>query len=346
MKTLAAVLVETGQPLALVELEIPPLRPGQVLVEVAFSAVCHTQVLEWRGHRGRDPYLPHCLGHEGSGTVRDVGAGVSKVKVGDPVVLSWIKGSGADVPGTVYRWGDRAVSAGGITTFSKHSVISENRLTLMPNDMQMREAALLGCAVPTGAGAVFNTAQARPGQSVAVFGAGGVGLCAVAAGAVVGCFPVVAVDVREDKLKIAQQMGATHCVDAGAVDPVTELGRICGAGLDVAIEATGRPEVMAQALASVRHQGGTAVVVGNAPHGQPLVLDPNQFNLGKRLLGTWGGDNWPDRDFPRYCKLVASGKLNLEPMLSEPYRLSEINDALKALEAGVSVRPLVRMDAE
>lgn len=346
MKTTAAVLVEAGHPLILVELEIPTLKPGQVLVEIKFSGVCHTQVLECRGYRGDDPYLPHCLGHEGGGVVHDIGPGVTKVKAGDRVILSWIKGSGADVPGTVYRWNGREVNAGGITTFSRYSVISENRLTVMPESISMRDAALLGCAVPTGVGAVFNTAQPKPGQSMAIFGVGGVGLCAVAGAAIAGCTPIIAVDIRQDKLKLAEQMGATHFVQAAEVDPVEEVNRICPGGADLAIEASGRPEVMLQALHSVRNQGGVAVVIGNARHGERVELDPRQLNLGKQLRGTWGGDNWPDRDFPRYCKLLSAGKLNLEPLLSKTYPLGEINEALDDLEAGRVARPLIDMTAE
>lgn len=344
MKTLAAVLVETGKPLVLAELEVPPLQSGQVLVEVAFSGVCHTQILECRGYRGEDPYLPHCLGHEGSGIVCEVGPGVTKVKPGDRVILSWIKGSGADVPGSVYKWDSRSVNAGAITTFSRHSVIGENRLTVIPQHIRLRDAALLGCAVPTGVGAVLNTAQARAGQSIAIFGTGGVGLCAVMGAALAGCTPIIAVDIREDKLGVAKKLGATHCILARERDPVEEVRRICPGGVDVAIEVTGRPEVMLQALRSVRNQGGAAVVIGNARSGERVDLDPSQLNLGKRLLGTWGGDNWPDRDFPRYWKLVDAGKLNLEPMLSEAYRLSEINRALDDLQAGRTVRPLIGMD--
>jgi S-(hydroxymethyl)glutathione dehydrogenase/alcohol dehydrogenase len=344
VKTLAAVLVETGKPLVLAELDMPPLQPGQVLVEVAYSGVCHTQVLECRGYRGEDRYLPHCLGHEGSGIVCEVGPGVTKVKPGDRVILSWIKGSGADVPGSVYEWDSRSVNAGPITTFSRYSVISENRLTVLPGETAMRDGAMLGCAVPTGAGAVFNTARPVPGQSLAVFGAGGIGLCALAAAAVAGCTPIIAIDIHAHKLALAKRMGASHCVDAGAGAVLEEIERFCPGGVDFAIEATGRPDAMVQALSSVRSQGGVAVIIGNARHGERLELDPRQLNLGKRLLGTWGGDNWPDRDFPRYCKLLRAGKLNLAPMLSEPYRLSEINRALDDLQAGRTVRPLIGMD--
>jgi S-(hydroxymethyl)glutathione dehydrogenase/alcohol dehydrogenase len=341
MKTTAALLVETGKPLVIADIEIPILKSGQVLVEIAVSGVCHTQVLECRGYRGEDKFLPHCLGHEGSGIVREISSGVTKVKPGERVILSWIKGSGADVPGSVYEWNGRKVNAGAITTFSRHAVISENRLTLLPGNRSLRDAAMLGCAVPTGLGVVFNTAQPKAGQSVVVFGAGGIGLCAIAGAAIAGCSPVIAVDVRPDKLALAKQMGATHVFEAG--NAAAEIARLCPKGVDFAFEATGRPAVMLQALQCVRQQGGAAIIVGNAHHGEMLQLDPRQLNQGKRLLGTWGGDNMPDRDFPRYCDLLATGKLNLAPMASKTYRLEEINAAIDDLEAGRVARPLVEM---
>jgi len=351
MRTVAAVLVETGRPLILAELDVPALQPGQVLVEVAFTGVCRTQLLECRGHRGEDRYLPHCLGHEGSGVVVDVGARVDKVQPGDHVILSWIKGTGADVPGTSYPWNGRQVSAGGITTFARHAVISENRLTRIEDDIPMRQAAMLGCAVPTGLGAVFNTAGPKPGDSLAVFGAGGIGLCAVAAAAIAGCDPVVAIDVRAGALDVARTMGATHTIHVGQAGPVGDggtgvdeagaLAEVCPGGVDFAVEASGRPDVMQRAIASVRPRGGTAILIGNARHGQRIELDPREFNLGKRVLGTWGGDNEPDADFPWYAALVRRGVLNLDGMLERIYGLGEINEAIDDLEAGRVVRPLV-----
>lgn len=343
MKTTAAILVETGKPLELAELEIPSLKHGQALIEIACSGVCHTQVLEALGRRGVDRFLPHCLGHEGSGYVRDVGPGVTKVKPDEAVILSWIKGSGADVPGSVYHWNGRSVNAGAITTFSTFAVISENRLTPLPSGMSLRHAALIGCAVPTGAGVVFNTAQPRPGQSVAIFGIGGIGASAVIAAALSGCVPIIAVDMRYDKLALAHQLGASHTISATAGDPVQAILSICAGGVDFAIEATGRPSVMRQALASVRPQGGTAVVIGNAPFGEKLEIDPRELNMGKRLLGTWGGDNVPDRDYPRYCNLIMAGKLDVEPLLSRSYSLAEVNQALDDLERGDATRPIIQM---
>jgi S-(hydroxymethyl)glutathione dehydrogenase / alcohol dehydrogenase len=343
MKTVAAVLVELGKPLELADLEIPALKPGQVLVEIAFSGVCQTQVLEARGLRGADPFVPHCLGHEAGGTVLEIGTGVTKVAPGRKVILSWIKGSGHDVPGTVYDWNGRKVNAGGVTTFARHAVVAENRLTPIDDTFPLEDAALLGCAVPTGLGAVFNTAAPRPGQSLAVFGCGGVGLCAVAAGRIGGQTPIIAVDVDAGRLEAARQMGASYRIDATTGDPVAEILKLVPGGVDFAVEASGRPEVMNQALSAVRNQGGAAVLVGNAPFGRKLEIDPKQFNLGKRLLGTWGGDNLPDRDFPRYQRLVRDGLLSLRPLTDRTYSLAAINQAVDDLESRRATRPLVDM---
>lgn len=343
MKTIAAVLVETAKPLELIELSLPALKPGQVLVEIAYSGVCHTQLLESRGYRGEDKFLPHLLGHEGSGVVLEAGPGVTKVRAGDRVVLSWIKGSGHDVPGSVYEWNGKKVNAGAITTFSRHAVISENRLTILGEGLGLREAAMLGCAIPTGFGVVFNAARPSPGQSLVVFGAGGIGLCAVAAAAISGCSPVIAVDIKADKLAVARKVGATETVDASAGDPVAAILKLLPGGADFAIEATGRPQAMAQALACVRSQGGAAVVVGNARQGETLALDPKQLNQGKRLLGTWGGDNQPDRDYPRYMKLLAARKFDVGLILDKSYALEKVNAGLDDLEAGRVVRPVLEM---
>lgn len=341
MKTLAAILVECKKPLVLEEIEIPSLKAGQVLIEMLYSSVCHTQILECNGSRGVDKFLPHCLGHEGSGIVREIGAGVKKVKIGNPVILSWIKGSGQDVPNTQYQWDSHTVNAGAITTFSRYSVISENRLTVLPENFSMKEASILGCAIPTGFGTIFNTARPRVGDSIAIFGMGGIGLNLLQAAKLSNCDPIIAVDINLGKLELAKSYGATHRIHAQSNDPVVEIHKICTGGVDFAIDASGYPGAMIQLLHSVRNQGGTAIVVGNAPYGEKIQVDPGQLNQGKKLLGTWGGDNVPDRDFPRYCKLVQSGKLKLDIFLSKTYRLVEINKAIEDLSNGNVVRPLI-----
>ncbi len=343
MKIEAAVLVETGKPLVIAELEVPPLKSGQCLVEISYSGACHTQLLEARGRRGEDPWLPHCLGHEASGVVLEVGADVSRVDVGDRVALSWIKASGIEAGGTSYGWNGRTVNAGAVTSFQRHSVVSENRLTKLPPELKMREATLLGCALPTGLGAVINVAKPQPGESVAIFGAGGVGLCAVMGAVVSKCSPVIAIDLIDSKLEIAVIFGATHTINGRKGNGIEEVMEICPMGVDLAIEATGRPAVMATALTAVRAQGGRAVVIGNAPKGQTVVLDPWQFNQGKSLLGTWGGDSKPDRDFPRFASLITEREIDVEPLLSKSYSLEEINDALEDLELGKIGRPIIKM---
>ena len=346
MRTRAAILVELGKPLEIVDLEIPALLPGQVLVQLAFSGVCHTQVSEARGYRGPDRFLPHCLGHEGSGIVREIGSGVARVKPGDRVVLSWIKGPGGDVPGTKYSSNGRTVNSGGITTFSDYSVISENRCTVLDAKLPFDAAALLGCAIPTGVGTVFNTAQVRPGQSVAVFGTGGIGAWAVAGAVLSGASPVIAVDVLADKLSLARSLGATHTIQSGNEAVLESIQKICPGGVDVAIEASGRPEVMQQAVEAIRSQGGIAVIAGNARFGESWPLDPRQLNQGKRILGTWGGDNLPERDFPRYQRLIRDGRMNCTPFLHQRYALAEINQALDDLAAGRAARPLIALNPD
>ncbi len=341
MHTTAAILVETNKPLVIDEIEIPTLKPGQVLVKIDYSGVCHTQLLEAFGKRGNDPYLPHLLGHEGSGEILEVGPDVSKIKAGDHVILSWMKGAGANVMGTVYNWKGISVNSGAVTTFSKHSVVSENRCTVIPEKFPKDKAALLGCAVPTGLGAVFNTAKPEPNQSIAVFGCGGIGLCAIQAASISECSPIIAIDINIEKLNQAEKCGATHFINAKEVDPVKQINEICS--LDFAIEASGSPLAMQQALESVKNQGGSAVIVGNAQHGKMLTLDPKQFNLGKKLFGTWGGDNVPDYHFPRYCKLIEQDAFNATLFLESKYSLEKIQDALTDLHSGKCLRPLIDM---
>jgi S-(hydroxymethyl)glutathione dehydrogenase / alcohol dehydrogenase len=342
MKTQAALLVQTGQPLVLADIETPALKPGQVLVEVAYSGACGTQVMEWRGDKGEDKWVPHCLGHEGTGTVLEVGSAVTKVKVGDKVVLSWIKGSGIEAGGAVYDWDGKKVNAGGVTTFQRHSVVSENRLTLLPPDLPMDVAVLLGCAAPTGMGAVYNVLKVQPGDAVAVFGTGGIGLNALMAAGLAGAMPVIGIDPNPTRRALAKTYGATHTIDA-ADDVLAEIKKIVPQGVDLAVESSGIPAVMEQAINSTRQQGGRAVVIGNAKHGATLPLNPGVFNQGKSLLGTWGGDSVPDRDYGRYGRLLSSGRFPVRDLLSKPYSLAQADQALQDLAAGKVGRPLIDM---
>jgi S-(hydroxymethyl)glutathione dehydrogenase / alcohol dehydrogenase len=343
MKTTAALLVQTGSPLVLAEIDIPALKPGQVLVEIAYSGACGTQVMEWRGDKGEDKWVPHCLGHEGTGTVLETGGAVTKVKSGDKVVLSWIKGSGIEAGGAVYAWDDKKVNAGGVTTFQRHAVVSENRLTLLPAELPMDVGVLLGCAAPTGMGAVYNVLRAQPGDSVAVFGSGGVGLHAIMAAALVGAMPVIAVDPNPTRRALAPLYGATHVIDPTGADVLTEIRKIVPQGVDIAVESSGVPAVMEQAVNATRQQGGRAVVIGNARHGATLSLNPAVFNQGKSLMGTWGGDSVPDRDYGRFARLLGSQRFPVRNLLSKPYALEHADKALQDLASGTIGRPLIDM---
>ena len=344
MKTVAAVLEELNKPLKIRELTIPDLKPGQVLVEVAYSGVCRSQLLEVRGKRGPDRFLPHTLGHEGSGTVLEVGAGVIKVKPGDRVVLSWIKGSGADVPSTVYQSAEGPINSGALSTFMRQTVTCENRVTPIPDTMPLREAALLGCAIPTGTGIILNTARVQPGSSVAVFGVGGIGLSAVLAADLVHATTVIAVDVFDHKLEQARQVGATHLINARQQDPLATILEITGGrGVNYAIEAAGQRETMETAFQAVHNNGGLCVLAGNLPHGGRISLDPFDLIRGKRIIGTWGGETQPDRDIPLYVDLYLSGKLKLDRLITHTYSLDDINQALDDLEHGKVGRALVDM---
>ena len=343
MKTRAAILVQTGKPLELVELELPALIPGQVLVGIAYSGACGTLVMEWRGDKGEDKWLPHCLGHEGTGTVVECGSAVTRVKPGDKVVLSWIKGGGIEAGGAVYLWDGKKVNAGGVTTFQQHAVVSENRLTLVPAGLPLDVAVLLGCAAPTGMGAVYNVLNVRPGNSVAIFGTGGIGLVAVLAAALASAVPIIGVDPNPTRRALAKTLGATHLIDPASGDPVAEIMKIVPQGVDFAVEASGIPAVMNQAVSATRAQGGRAVVIGNAKAGAMLTINPGVFNQGKSLLGTWGGDSFPDRDYGRFGSLLASSRFPLRDLIPKRYKLAEADQALSDLAAGVVGRPVIDM---
>ncbi len=342
--TEAAVLVETGKDLQLMELTLPELKPGQVLVDIAYSGVCHSQLNEINGTRGPDRFLPHTLGHEGSGTVVAVGDGVGKVAAGDRVVMSWFKGAGAVVPSTSYQADVGTVNSGAISTFMRRTVTCENRLTAIAADMPLREAALLGCAIATGAGMVMNTAQTKPGDNVAVFGLGGIGLSAVMAAKVNGAEKIIAVDVLADKLATAEKLGATHTIDASKIDPCEAIRDLTGgAGADVAIEAAGLQQTMEAAFGSVRYGGGLAILAGNVALGVGIKIDPFDLIRGRKIVGSWGGDTDPDRDFPRYADLYLDKKWDLGQLITHSYTLADTNRAMTDLAEGRVGRAMIDM---
>lgn len=342
-KTIAAVLENTGMPLVIKELTIPTLLPGQVLVKVLYSGVCRSQLMEVRGERGEDRWLPHLLGHEASGIVLDVGPGVTKVKLNDGVILTWIKGQGEDVPGGLFLDGDRQINSGPVTTFSHHTVVSENRVIVKPSSLAFDTAVLFGCALPTGAGMVINELDILHNQSVVIYGLGGVGISALLALLAMKVKTVIAIDLSEDKLIKAKEFGATHCVNAMTPNLVSTVSELTNGGADFCIESAGTVDSIEQGFALIHH-GGKLLFASHPRSGDMIRLSPHELINGKKIAGSWGGGVFPDRDIPRIHTLFSNMTTSLNALLTKRYSLCQINDALDDLEAGRVFRPLIEMN--
>ncbi|MEI6149591.1 MAG: zinc-binding dehydrogenase [bacterium] len=345
MKTTAVVLENTNQPLSLLDLDAPQVLPGQVLVRMAYSGVCHSQLMEIQGQRGEDRFLPHLLGHEGTGVVVETGLGVTKVLPGDRVVLTWIKGAGANCSGARYQSGNRVINSGAVTTFSTCTIVSENRCVRLPDGVPMDIGCLFGCALPTGAGIVLNTVRPTPNSSLVVFGMGGVGLSALLGARLSGCAPLIAVDVEDAKLALARDLGAHHVIDARTGDPVEAVrGLTGGEGTDYAVEAAGRTTTIEQAFSCVKKKGGLCVFASHPPFGQRIQLDPYDLICGRQIRGSWGGDSIPDEDVPKFARFYREGRLPLEKLITHRLPLDRINEAFQLLESGQAARVLIEID--
>lgn len=341
----AAILVEQRKPLRVEEVELPErLEVGQVLVRVACSGICGSQLGEIDGVKGEDRYLPHLLGHEGAGHVVEIGPGVRTVNPGDTVVLHWRTGSGIDSAPPTYRWQGRPLNSGWVTSFNEYAVVSENRLTVIPPEIDLDVAALLGCAVTTGFGIVNNNARLRIGESIVVLGAGGVGLSVVQAARMVSAQPIVAVDRYEGRLELARELGASHTLQAGEIDLREELRRILGPpGADVFVDNTGLTEMIELGYETI-HNRGRLVLVGVPPKGKNASIYTLPIHMGKTLVGSHGGDAMPEEDIPRYIRLIQSGKLPLANLITNTFSLDEINDAIEQMRSGVVAgRCMIRM---
>jgi NDMA-dependent alcohol dehydrogenase len=365
MKSPAAVLFEAKSRLELVDVDVEPPRAGEVLVKMAAGGVCHSDLHVMRGELVAP--LPAVLGHEGSGVVADVGAGVKDFKAGDHVVPLWrvscgacefcacgrpalcaagtkVRNTGLLADGTTrfsYR-GKPIKYYAGVSTFSAHSVIPEKALLKVPDDVPLPVAALLGCAVVTGFGAVVNAAKVQLGQTVAVFGAGGVGINAIQAAALSGATVVVAVDVHESKLRDAKRFGATHVVNAkesNAPEVIREI--TTGRGVDYALDVVGAPGVTRQAYDSLSKMG-TLLVIGIAPVGEEAKLPMTSLMYEERkIVGSLYGSGNPREDIVKLIYLYRARKVRLNELLTRTYPLAQINVAYDALSHGEVLRSVV-----
>jgi len=340
----AAILEQPRRPLVVADdVEIPALEVGHVLVKVQASGVCGKQLDEISGRQGNDPYLPHLLGHEGAGLVVDIGPGVTKVKPGDHVVLHWIKGSGINaVPPRFSRRGGR-INAGCVTTFSTYTVASENRLTPVPHDVPFDTACLLGCAATTGLGIVFNNAQLLPGQSILVYGIGGVGLNVLQGAMLVNAYPIVAVDVHEHKLEQACEFGATHTFRADQSHVEQALRALTGdRGFDAAVDATGLAPVR-ELVYRLTSNTGRTILAGVPHHEDRMTIDSFPVHFGRRLIGVHGGDIQPDVDIPRFVGLFQRGQLKLNEQITHHFDLEQVNEAIEVVRQGKAGRCVLVM---
>ena len=340
----AAILVESKQPLIIDDVALPDnIEFGQVLVDVNYSGICGAQINEIDAVKGPDRYLPHLLGHEGSGVVKEVGLGVSTVKIGDHVVLHWRPSAGIQSPTPKYYWGEKTVNAGWVTTFNEQAIVSENRLTVIPDDFDMRIAPLFGCAVTTAFGVVNNDAQIKIGQSVVVFGIGGVGINIVQAASLVSATPIVGVDLIEHKLELGKKFGLTHGFIGGENELKNKICNIIGSqGADVVIETTGNSRVIEEAYNLTRPDGKT-ILVGVPKKGDNISIPSLPLHFDKVLTGSHGGGSEPDKDIPRIIRLMDAGQLNFDGLITHEFSLDSINEAMQIFRSGEAGRIILNM---
>ena len=360
MRTVRAAVVNAVRDAVRVEpLSLRAPRADEVLVRLGASGVCHSDLHVITGDLPMP--LPAVLGHEGAGVVEEVGAAVRRVKVGDHVVLSWVPYCGScwycesghthlcetgyvkSLAAEVFtRDGGAVGQLAGVGSMAEFTVVPESGCIPIDADIPLDSACLVGCGVMTGVGAVINTARVEPGQSVAVFGAGGVGLNVVQGAALAGAHPIIAVDLNERKLGLARAFGATHVVNGGARDAVAALQELTGGrGVDVSFEVIGSPDVILQAFLGTR-RGGKTVVVGVAPATAMVSLPGFLLPLAeKSLVGSLYGSADMARDVPRLIALYRAGKLKLDELVTRRFALSEVGEAFAALQAGDVARGVI-----
>ena len=345
---MAAILTGQRQPLTLAEVNLPSrLDYGQVLVKIFYSGVCGSQIGEIDGVKGEDRYLPHLLGHEASGEVLGTGPGVKTVTQGNRVVLHWMQGAGVQADPPSYEWRGSKLNAGWITTFNEYAIVSENRVTKIPDDFDLEIAALFGCAVTTGLGVIANNAGLKTGESIVVFGAGGVGLNVIQGAAMVTAYPIIAVDLYDDKLELAKKLGATHILNSRGGSVLPAIREILeGRGADVAVDNTGNVNIIRQAY-DCTHAKGRVILVGVPKKGNDISIDSLPLHFGKIVTGSHGGECRPELDIPRYVRLVQSGRLALKETITDRAPLENINEIIGKMRAGeIAGRCMLRIAPE
>ena len=344
MKTPAAILVELRKPLVLDEVEVPSPAVGQVLVQLSTSRICGSQIGEIDGVKGPDRFLPHLLGHEGGGVVLETGPEVTHLQAGDHVVLHWRPSAGLQIKPALYRWGDRTVNSGFITTFNQFAVVAENRLTPVPKGFDLEIAALLADTLTTGFGIINNDAKVKIGESVVAFGCGGIGLGVVLGAKLAGAHPIIAVDLFDHKLEKAREYGATHTINAKTTDAADAIREIVGkAGADVVIDGTGQPKII-ETCYQLTQNKGRCVLFGVMPHDKTVTLHTLPLHFGKIITGSEGGGSRPHIDIPRLVRMMQEGIFDPKGFISHRVKLPEINETIGKMRSGEVIHAIIHFD--
>ena len=365
MQIKAAIAREKGAPFSIETIELEEPRADEILVRVVATGVCHTDLVVRDGHLPTP--MPAVLGHEGAGIVERVGAAITKVKPGDPVVMTF--NSCGQCPSCQEHYvsycheffprnffatrpdGSTALSKGeerihsnffGQSSFANFALCRQANVVKVPGNLPLDLLGPLACGIQTGAGAVMNAMKVTPGKSFAVFGAGSVGLSALMAAKVVGAETIIAVDLNESRLAMAKELGATQTINPGRADPTEEIMTITGHGIDFALDTTGIPAVIRSAVMALTNMG-TCGILGAAPMGTEIVLDEVHFmSGGRRLMGIVEGETNPDVFIPTLAKLYAQGRFPFDKLVKF-YNFDQINEAVHDSETGVTIKPIVRM---
>jgi Zn-dependent alcohol dehydrogenase len=359
MKTRAAVCRKFGAPLRIEEVELADPGPGEVRVKIAACAICHSDIYFLEGAWGGE--LPAVYGHEAAGVIESVGPGVTRLKVGDPVVATLIRScgfcpacsEGAPVfceevfpldrrsPLTDHS-GESIVHGMRIGAFAEHVVVDASQVALIPRDMPLDSASLIACGVITGMGAVVNTANVGAGSSVVVIGCGGVGLNSIQGARVAGAAPIIAVDIADAKLDAARAFGATHFINAKTEDVAARVGEFtAGRKADYVFVTVGVAGATEQAVGLMKRNGAT-VLVGMPPSGVMSTIDPGSLAAdGQRILGSKMGSAQLPVDVPRIVELYREGRLKLDELISGRYPLERINEAVASSRSGAALRNVI-----
>jgi len=332
----AAVLEKIDSPLAIRDVELTELKVGQVLVKILVSGLCGAQLHEIRGHKGNAKFLPHLMGHEGCGIVEEVGPGVTTVKVGDKVVMHWRPGTGIEAPFPSYVLDGKSMSSGKVTTLSEYSIVSENRLTTVPQDTPEDLCAILGCALTTAMGIIDNEVDLKFGESVAVVGCGGVGLNLIQAAALKSACPIYAIDNNVTKRDLCFTAGASLFTNS-----VTNLDE----KVDVIIDTTGIPEVISECVSKLSGKGRMILVGQPAPgRGVEVMNAVNLFSgMGQTIKATQGGKTNPTEDIPRYVRMHQEGILDVKQFVTHRFKLDQVNEAFDLLKSGDAGRIIIEI---